>query len=152
MKSEMGFFVGNCSALFEGPLPEPADPPAGQGLDLRRFLRVQVNGTLSMQKGIPALAELLETFRFRCLPSRFCSSSRRPSSQPTRGWRDISPNRFLNSSLRSFSRKTSRSLTALVKRLSQAKSSRKGLMADSGKADLNCERMERERLQATRKS
>ena len=70
MKSEMGFFVGNCSALFEGTLPEPADPPAGQGQDLRRFLRVQVNGTLSMQKGIPALAELLETFRLKMAPKQ----------------------------------------------------------------------------------
>ena len=62
MKSEMGFFVGNFSAIFEGALPEPADPPAGQGLDLRSFLRAQVNGILLMQKGIPALAEFLETF------------------------------------------------------------------------------------------
>ena len=148
----MGFFVGNCSALFEGPLPEPADPPAGQGLDLRRFLRVQVNGTLSMQKGIPALAEFLETFRLKMAPKQvllFITASFKPANQRLKGYL-AKP--FLNSSLRSFSRKTSRSLTALVKRLSQAKSSRKGLMTASGKADLNCERMERERLQATRKS
>jgi hypothetical protein len=68
MKGEMGFFVGNCSALFEGPLPEPAVPPAGPGLVLRRFLRVQVNGILSMQKNLPALAEFLETFRLKMSP------------------------------------------------------------------------------------
>ena len=89
MKSEMGFFVGNCSALFGGPLPEPADPPAGQGLDLRRFLRVQVNGTLFMQKGIPALAELLETFRLKMAPKQvllFITASFKPANQRLEGY------------------------------------------------------------------
>ena len=89
MKSEMGFFVGNCSAIFEGPLPEPADPPAGQGLDLRRFFRVQVNGTLSMQKGIPALAELLETFRLKMTPKQvllFITASFKPANQRLEGY------------------------------------------------------------------
>ena len=89
MKSEMGFFVGNCSALFEGPLPEPADPPAGQGLDLRRFIRVQVNGTLSMQKGIAALAELLETFRLKMAPKQvllFITASFKPANQRLEGY------------------------------------------------------------------
>ena len=89
MKSEMGFFVGNCSALFEGPLPEPAYPPAGQGLDLRRFLRVQVNGTLSMQKGIPALAEFLETFRLKMAPKQvllFITASFKPANQRLEGY------------------------------------------------------------------
>ena len=89
MKSEMGFFVGNCSALFEGALPEPVDPPAGQGLDLRRFLRVQVNGTLSMQKGIPALAELLETFRLKMAPKQvllFITASFKPANQRLEGY------------------------------------------------------------------
>ena len=89
MKSEMGFFVGNCSALFEGPLPEPADPPAGQGLDLRRFLCVQVNGTLSMQKGIPALAEFLETFRLKMAPKQvllFITASFKPANQRLQGY------------------------------------------------------------------
>ena len=88
MKSEMGFFVGNCPALFEGPLPEPADPPAGQGHDLRRFLRVQVNGILSMQKGIPALAEFLETFRLKMAPKQvllFITSSFKPANQRLEG-------------------------------------------------------------------
>ena len=88
MKSEMGFFVGNCSALFEGPLPEPTDPPAGQGLDLRRFLRVQLNGTLSMQKGIPALAELLETFRLKMTTKQvllFITASFKPANQRLEG-------------------------------------------------------------------
>ena len=89
MKSEMGFFVGNCSALFEGPLPEPADPPDGQGLDLRRFLRVQLNGTLSMQKDIPALAELLETFRLKMAPKQallFITASFKPANQRLEGY------------------------------------------------------------------
>ena len=89
MKSEMGFFVGNCSALFEGPLPEPADPPAGQGFDLRRFLRVQVNGILSMQKGIPALVELLETFRLKMAPKQvllFITASLKPANQGLEGY------------------------------------------------------------------
>ena len=89
MKSEMGFFVGNCSALFEWPLPEPADPPAGQGHDLRRFLRDQVNGTLSMQKGIPALAEFLETFRLQMAPKQvllFITASFKPASQWLEGY------------------------------------------------------------------
>ena len=80
----MGFFVGNCSALFEVPLPELADPPADQGHDLRRFLRVQVNGTLSMQKGIPALAELLETFRLKMAPKQvllFITATFKPANQ-----------------------------------------------------------------------
>ena len=89
MKSEMGLFVGNCSALFEGPLPEPADPPAGQGLDLRRFLHVQVNGTLSMQKGIPALAELLETFRLKMAPKQvllFITAPFKPANHRLEGY------------------------------------------------------------------
>ena len=89
MKSEMGFFIGNCPALFEGPLPEPADPPAGQGLDLRRFIRVQVNGTLSMEKGIPALAELLETFRLKMAPKQvllFITASFKPANQRLEGY------------------------------------------------------------------
>ena len=89
MKSEMGFFVGNCSALFEGPLPEPADPPAGQWLDLRRFLLVQVNGTLSMQQGIPALAELLETFRLKMAPKKvllFITAPFKPANQRLEGY------------------------------------------------------------------
>ena len=88
MKSEMGFFVGNCSSFFEGPLPEPTDPPAGQGHDLRRFLRVQVNGTLSMQKGIPALAEILETFRLKMAPEQvllFITASFKPANQRLEG-------------------------------------------------------------------
>ena len=89
MKSEMGFLVGNCSALFERLLPEPADPPAGQGLDLRRFLRVQVNGTLSMQKGIPALAELMETFRLKMAPKQvllFITASFKSANQRLEGY------------------------------------------------------------------
>ena len=89
MKSEMGFFIGNCSALFEGALPEPVDPPAGQGLDLRRFLRLQVNGTLFMQKGIPALAELLETFRLKMVPKQilfFITAFFKPVKQRLEGY------------------------------------------------------------------
>ena len=89
MKSEMGFFVGNCSALFEGPLPEPADPPAGQGLDLRRFIRVQVNRTLSMQKGIPALAEFLGSFRLKMTSKQvlLCiTASFNPANQRLEGY------------------------------------------------------------------
>ena len=85
----MGFFIGNCSALFEGPLPEPADSPAGQGHDLRRFLRVQVNGTLSIQKGIPALAELLETFRLKMSPRQvllFITASFKPANHGLEGY------------------------------------------------------------------
>ena len=85
----MGFFVGNCSALFEGPMPEPADPPAGQGLDLRRFLHIQLNGTLSMQKGIPALAEILETFLLKMSPKQvlvLITASFKPANQRLEGY------------------------------------------------------------------
>ena len=134
MKSEMGFFVGNCSALFEGPLPEPADPPAGQGLDLRRFLRVQVNGTLSMQKGIPALAELLETFRLKMAPKQvllFITASVKPTNQRFEGYLAKPFFEFLTPQFQ-----------------------QEDIQVPYGtvKADLSCERMERERLQATRKS
>ena len=70
-------------------MPKPADRTAGNGLDLRRFLRVQVNGTLSMQEGIPALAELLETFRLKMVPKQilfFITAFFKPVKQRLEGY------------------------------------------------------------------